>query len=319
MKKLILILAILVVASPAFAVLDVNLVKLTGNQVQIRYTDADPCNLPRGFALVIEVNSTADVCGISAYKVGESNSTSKGYGIYPAKIQFTGTDQNKPTNWGTPVADQNDPLPTGGDQVLPSKKLVLEFGSLYAPVGSANAPDVNGNLCTLSYEPNGSTSFTIKMTGEAQYRITNGATDTTGVVFEDGTTADVNKSLTIGGAPPECLTLGQKFLRTICDPCLAADINVTTVIYNKWVWLGKPKCWCCPSQKCGNGIYTPAGTKNRVDATDLFALQASYLKMYTATGYNPCVDFQMSGRVDATDLFLLQAHYLKTVGSSGCM
>ncbi|MGB8227396.1 MAG: hypothetical protein WCE45_11125, partial [Sedimentisphaerales bacterium] len=148
MKKLILVLAILVVASPAFAALDVNIVKLAGNQVQVYYKGADPCNLPRGFALTFEVSSTADVCGISAYKVGESNSTSKGFGIYPATIRFDNpADLNIPTSWGSPIADKNDPLPSGADQELPSKKFVLEFGSLYAPpgVGSANAPGVDGN------------------------------------------------------------------------------------------------------------------------------------------------------------------------------
>jgi len=200
MKKLILILAILVVASPAFAALDVNIVKLAGTQVQIRYTGADVNNLPRAFALAFEVNNTGvDVCGIGQYKGGESvagtDPCSRGFGIYPATIVI---EANIVTGWGTPLADKNDPLPSGADQILPSKNFVLEFGSLYAPpgVGSANAPGVDGNLCVLSYEPNGvSGSFTIKMYSENVYR--------GGVVLEDGTTADVNKSLTIVTGPPQ--------------------------------------------------------------------------------------------------------------------
>lgn len=195
MKKLILILAILVVASPAFA-LDVNMVKLAGNQVQIRYTGADVNNLPRGFALAFEVNSTADVCGIGQYKSGESvagtDPCSRGFGIYPATIVI---EANIVTGWGSPLADKNDPLPSGADQILPSKNFVLEFGSLYAPPGdSVNAPGVDGNLCVLSFEPNGATSLTFKMYSENVYR--------GGVVLEDGTTADVNKSLTLTFGPP---------------------------------------------------------------------------------------------------------------------
>lgn len=307
MKKLILILAILVVASPAFAVLDVNLVKLTGNQVQVRYTGADVNNLPRGLALAFEVNSTADVCGISAYKTGESTAASKGFGIYPARIviEANGTV----TGWGNPLADPCDP--GAGDQVLPSKNFVLEFGSLYAPpgVGSANAPGVDGNLCTLSFEPNGPNNFTIKMYGEKVYR--------GGVVLENGTTADVNKTLTVITST-DCLAIGQKFYRTGCDPCLAADINVTTAIYDRWVYLSKPKCWCCNAQKCGNGNYT-GSSATRVDALDIASVKLSWNKYYTVAGYLPCVDFNLSGRIDALDVSIVKTHWNKIIGNSGCL
>jgi len=304
MKKLILILAILVVASPAFAVLDVNIVKLTGNQVQIRYTGADPCNLPRGFALAFEVNSTADVCGISAYKTGESTSTSKGFGIYPARIVIDAC--GVVTGWGNPLADPCDP--GAGDQVLPSKNFVLEFGSLYAPANDAvNAPGADGNLCTLSYDCNSAASFTIKMYSENVYR--------GGVVLENGTAVDVNKSLTI---VTDCLTLNQVFNRTICDPCLSANLTITQAILDRWAYVNKPKCWCCNGQKCGNGAYTGASA-TRVDATDLAALKLSWNKYYTMAGYLPCSDNNMSGRVDAADLSIIKLHWNKLPGNSGCI
>jgi len=413
MKKLILVLAILVVASPAFAALDVNLVKLAGTQVQIRYTGADVNNLPRAFALVVEVNSTgADVCGISKYKGGVSfapdannDPCSRGYGIYPATIVI---ENNIPTSWGTPIADKNDPLPDGGDQILPSRKLVLEFGSLYSPPDdSTNAPGVDGNLCVLSYEPNGAPgNFTITVYGEKVYR--------GGVVLEDGTTVDVNKSLTIVGVPlpgqatnPDpcnhnlnvnknkdftwtagsnatshlifmgpnsaanlvfkveqagttydpgillqgttyywrvdeknatgittgnvwdfntisCLTPGQVFLKTICDPChlgdpcLTANLTVTQTIINRWHWVGDPNCWCCNGQKCGNAIYTTGANIGRVDTSDWSDLKSSWTKWYTQTGYKPCSDYNLSGRVDTTDVTIIKAHWLKKPGASGC-
>jgi len=319
MKKLILILAILVVASPAFAALDVNIVKIANGQVQIRYTGADPCNLPRGFALAFEVNSTtADVCGISAYKVGESNSTSRGYGIYPARITFPDPpgDQNKPSNWGNPLADQADP--GAGDQTLPSKNFVLEFASLYAPVhDTTNCPNYpNGTLCTLSYEPNGATSFTIKMTGEGQYRITGGATATTGVVFEDGTTADVNKSLTITGVV-ECFPGGPSGSK-----------------YLEWVAVGKPNCWCAsiqPRQCWGDADGKSEGKTNPpwVFTNDLNVMFAAWNKTYaqiagqTYTGNGVvtpliCADFTHTGegktnpvRVFTSDLNILFANWNK--------
>ena len=178
MKKLILVLAILVIAAPAFAAFDVSLVQLAGNNVQIRYTGADPCNLPRAFALVIDVNGgKADINGVTGYKTGQSTSASRGFGIYPAKITINGAgDVN---DWGNPIADKNDPLPAGADQILPSNKLVLEFGSLYAPVADKNqAPATDGNLCTLSIDCNGTGNPTITLTDESTYR--------GGVVLENG-------------------------------------------------------------------------------------------------------------------------------------
>lgn len=314
MKKLILVLAILVVASPAFAVLDVNLVDLTGSNVQIRYTGADPCNLPRAFALVIDVNGgKADVCGVTGYKTGVSTSTSRGFGIYPATIVINGAgDVN---DYGNPIASSGDPLPAGADQILPSNKLVLEFGSLYAPVhDGTNSPATDGNLCTLTVDCNGATgNVDIKMTGETTYR--------GGIVLENGTVVDVNKTLTYTACQPTCplgLTLNQVFNKTICDPCLGANITVTTAMINMWNFLGQPCCWACNAQKCGNGNYT-GGSKTRVDNVDVTDVKQSWLKLYTQPGYKPCSDFNLSGRVDNVDLVIIKTHYLKLPGSSACL
>jgi len=200
MKKLILVLAILAVATPVFAAPSISLVNVGSGKVDVRYTGADPCNLPRAFALVVEVNKTAIITGISNYKTGVSTSTSKGYGIYPARIAIDGN--GVVTGWGNPLADPCDPLPSGSDQILPSQKLVLEFGSLYAPVGygSPNAPATDGNLCTLDVNCNGSTgTVDIKVTGEVTYR---GG----GIVLENGTTATVSATLaySCGGGWPAC-------------------------------------------------------------------------------------------------------------------
>jgi hypothetical protein len=251
MKKLILILAILAVAVPAFA-LDINLVQQgTTNKVDIRYTGADPCNLPRAFALVIEVNSTADVCGVSGYKTGVSTSTSKGYGIYPATIVIDGNTGSVVID-GDPIASPIDPLPAGADQVLPSNKLVLEFGSLYAPVGdSVNAPATDGNLCTLTVDCDGATGdIEIKMTGEGAYRISGGAADS-GIVLEDGTTATVNTSLkyTCGGHACSCCgdVGGDGYVRTDDIVAIAGWLNTYGVQVNRKLTIVCPHPYgACP-------------------------------------------------------------------------
>jgi len=306
MKKLILILAILAVASPAFAVLDVNLVKLAGNNVQIRYTGADPCNLPRGFALVIDVNGAkADVNGLGGYKTGVSTSTNRGFGIYPATIAIE--PNGNVTSYGNPIADACDPLPVGADQILPSKKLVLEFGSLYAPVhDGANSPATDGNLCTLTIDCNGATGdVNIIMTGENSYRI--GGAANSGIVLEDGTIVTVNKTL--------------KYT------CAAADCYIgTPALYAVWVDFNKPDCWCYKRNCRGDADGLKQLTLYWVYSNDLAILKAGYsktdaqLKTIVSNGKpGICADFCRDKqltlyRVYSNDLARLKAYYGKAEG-----
>ena len=291
MKKLILVLAILAIAAPAFAALDVSLVQV-GSNVVIRYTGADSANLPRAFALVVSLTgaSIQGIHGVSNYKIGESNSTKPGFGIYPATIAINGS--GTVTDWGTPIASASDPLPTGAVQTLPSNKLVLEFGSLYAPVADKNqAPATDGNLCTLSIDCNGTGNPTITLTDESTYR--------GGVVLENGTTVTVNKTLAW----------------TCSTECYAGRPD-----YSEWVDAGKPTCWCFPRQCHGDADGLKAGGSISgyyyVSQTDLDILISAWQvknspKGPSLKGNQGCADFDhlkaggsISGyyRVSQTDL-----------------
>jgi hypothetical protein len=181
MKKLILVLAIALMASPAFA-LNVYLHRVPDtNVIDVNYSDANATNLPRAFALEITIPSgSAKVSSVINYKAnGESTVAGKGYGIYPAMIDINsfGIVQT----WGTPLADTiHDP---GAGIALPSQDVVLEFASLYydAPgAAESNAPATSGKLCSLKIGLNGQlTTFNVKMKGETTFR--------GGVVLEDGT------------------------------------------------------------------------------------------------------------------------------------
>jgi len=259
MKKLILVLAILFVVSPAFAVLDVSM-RLDANDVNIVYTGGDPNNLPRAFALKIELVAGTDpnivIKTIGDYKTnGESTSASRGYGIYPARIVI---DSNgNVTSWGSPLADSCDP---GGSLALPSKTIILEFGSLY--VGAPNAPDPCGILCELRFDCNGSTGdVNVRMTPEVTYR--------GGVVFEDGNTAPYfTKTLRytpcIAAQPP-----------TKCLKSPAEGGN--SVEYNAWVAWGEPNCWCFKKQ-CRGDSDGKASMGIRVASNDLTLLKRSLNK-----------------------------------------
>jgi hypothetical protein len=296
MKKLILVLAILIVAAPAFAPPDVNLVKV-GNKVEIRYTGADVNTLLRGIALRIEVGAPGDVCGILNYKIGESNSiTGRGYGIYPAKIVIPADFNDANIAWGDPLADQNDPGAV--DQILPSQNFILEFGSLYAPVADKNqAPKYpDGNLCTLDVRCNGITNFNIKMTDEDVYR--------GGVVLENGTTIDVNKTLLYTGCAQEkCFN----------------DNNMTDHNeYNTWVAWKEPNCWCFRRQCRGDADGVKQGLY-WVASNDLNILKAAMTKTDTILKGKTngiCADFdhkkQGLYRVASNDLNILKAYMTKT-------
>jgi hypothetical protein len=187
MKKLILVLAIALIASQAFGAVSVTLTKRSGqNIVDVNYSCASAAERPRAFALEVSVESPVVFTDINDYWVGESNSISPskvGYGIYPARITFwlpPGDEDRDVNSWGRPEADQND---IGAkDQIFPSNDIVLEFASLY--YGEVNAPALSGRLCSLAYDCNSAASAkNVSALEEDTYR--------GGIVLEDGTPVEV--------------------------------------------------------------------------------------------------------------------------------
>ncbi|MGD0786085.1 MAG: hypothetical protein ABR969_09760 [Sedimentisphaerales bacterium] len=181
MKKLILVLAIALMASPAFALTVVLQQEGTSNIVDVVYSGADSGNLPRAFALDVQIQSgNAKVSSIANYKSGEScdpaKGGTKGFGIYPARINID--TAGVPQSWGSPLAATSDP--PGLDSNLPQAHVVLEFASLYFNnPGDHNEPNTSGTLCKLNLDETGqTTNYDIKMSAETTYR--------GGVVLENG-------------------------------------------------------------------------------------------------------------------------------------
>jgi hypothetical protein len=268
MKKLILVLAILL-SVPAFA-LNIDLVQQSpdGNKVDLNYAGADGNNLPRAFALKIVVDSPAKIAAVTGYKTnGESTSASRGYGIYPARIiiEANGTV----TSYGNPVAEPCDPGAGGGQG---TNYIVLEFGSLYAPVGDVvNAPATSGTLCTLTMDCNGAiVDVNIVATEEDIYR--------GGVVLENGATPDPNLS------------------DSLVYACATAPSG--------------PNCWQltqCHGDSKANGLQI-----NTTDLFALrTSFGKTYYPTPTDPLYNPCADFSRDGKVNTTDLFILRAWFGK--------
>jgi len=183
MKKLILILAIALVASPVFALTITLTREGTSNIIDVNYSGNGATAATRMRAVALDINSpvgTTLTLVSGSFKTGQSTSGSPGYGIYPARINIDSA--GVVLGYGSPLADPCDPGAGDGNS---TKHIVLEFGSLY--YGEANAPAASGRLCKVTFGAGAVSNPTIHMVDEDTYR--------GGLVFEDGTLGAVSTSL----------------------------------------------------------------------------------------------------------------------------
>jgi hypothetical protein len=293
MKKLILVLALVLVASPAFA-LNLTLTQQgTTSVYDLGYAGADPGNLPRAFALDVVVTGGATISAVTPTMTGESTSGTPGYGIFPGTIAIDGN--GVVTSYGSPVAPDTDPGASGTG--IGTDEVILELGSLY--VGGPNAPGTSGLLCTLTLNCGGASAGKITVSEEDTYR--------GGVVLEDGTSA----------------TVAAKDANSCVLDCLNQAV-VPVAEWNAWVQFGKPDCWCCKRQCRGDADCIKSGPF-WVATPDLNLLKVAYNKSDPALLLIPggiCADFDhiKSGpfRVATSDLNTLKIYYNKPEASVPC-
>ncbi len=216
MKKLILVLAIALMASPTFALTVYLQREGTSNIVDVNYSDACSTNLPRAFALDVTIDSPGQISNVINYKTGESCAVSKGgtlgFGIYPAKIDINTAGIVR--DWGTPLADTADPGASGS--ALNTGHVILEFASLY--FNDANKPEISGRLCQLTITPGTTTAnLNVRAFAETTYR--------GGVVLENGNQfpTDVN-TLYRKPAVTETITT-PTITKTTAAPAVAGRVN----------------------------------------------------------------------------------------------
>ena len=142
MKKILFVLTVLLLATPAMASVTINAVQSATEpcDVYITYVNTEGPNV-RAFALDIWVDD-GNILAIEDYNVGECNSTVQGFGIFMGTIVID--TAGVVTNDGTPVAELAD-LP--GD-TLPgpdSNGVTTEMGSLYE-TGVVPGPKQTGTL-----------------------------------------------------------------------------------------------------------------------------------------------------------------------------
>jgi len=219
MTRILLIVAMLLLVSPAMGV-TITATDEGSGVVRIGYTGGTGI---RAFALDITVDSGATITSISDYKVGESNATSKGFGIFPGR--FRDVIAPATPNWSDPNYNPVAPVgdPDANDTGLGGNYITVELGSLYK---DANAPPDTGTLFKLHCALTGDANMCVKLNA------TRG-----NVVKEDATEAAVTLPGTGGcfkvAGAVDCLDAG--------DPG-----------YAQWLTIGKPNCWCYPRQCHGD-------------------------------------------------------------------
>lgn len=149
MKKIFLILAVLVLAAPAMAVVDIDANQVGDtNEVYIQATwSGESGKIPRAFALNITVTA-GTITDVTNYHTGESQGPgNRGFGIFPASFARE-IDADDPC-WAdvnyTPVADVNDLV--GGTLGLDPNGITIEMGSLYTGPNAPNDPPYT--LCSV--------------------------------------------------------------------------------------------------------------------------------------------------------------------------
>jgi hypothetical protein len=226
MKRLSLVLAALLLATPALAKVRITVVP-DGKTATVKYaTDGEKV---RAFALDITADKGV-IGGISGFLQGESTKEKPGYGIFPANFARyitvdpdTGDVAKWDVNDYTPVADPCDPGALGG---LGTPGITIEMGALYYPTddSSPNAPLNQGTL------------FKLALSEEAKLTVELNEVRG-GIVL---TNPDVPAEVDLSGATGISIAGG---------PDLSA---ASPSDYAEWIAVGKPQCWTFPRQCHGD-------------------------------------------------------------------
>jgi len=194
------------------------------------------------------------------------------------------------------------------------------------PPGGSGAPatcikvSFGGGTCT---EPN---LVNLTMADANAALVAAGFTNPPVITYEPNgmkTALRVDRQTPASGASVACSTVTNYVVDTNCiyagrvySLYGTTTFTVTATHVTNWNNLGRPACWCCVSQKRGNGIYT--GTSSgKTDILDLAAVKNTnnYNKNDTTT--NCCLDFNLSNKIDILDLAIAKNsnNYNKSNGS----
>ena len=273
MRKISLIMVVFVLTASAWARVDIicDQNQIDVNSVTVRYvlTGTDATVGVRAFALDISLSDDVNIVEVNDFHVGESNSVTPGYGIFPSN--FASKIDPEDPDWD---ADGYTPLGTEADYPddtlggLDTNGITVELGSLYD--GEVNAPALSGVLFEFTADTSENPNNTVVTLALNQIR--------GGIVLED-TNAPSEVNL-VGTTIINCLIGGN------------ADHGVPGKELAAWVFWGKPNCWCYQRQCRGDTDGKSIGPKP-VGIPDLTILYAAYGKNDTVLATVPngiCAD-----------------------------
>jgi len=277
MKKIVILLAVVALAAPAFAQdVEINLsTRVEFNApgplddqifVDVKYDATAAGKLVRGFSFDVEVDNGAGILAVDGYKgqgdptdVMSSSDPGKtlGFGIYLGTVDIdVTTNPLNPviTAEGNPVANGPDSL-SGGFTGATYPGITIECGSLYDPLVTADATLAAGTLFTIEVNK---LITAMTLTADEDTR--------GGIIFEDGTKANL-----------------------VCPPFMVV--------------------WGLPSQ-----CHADSNGDTNVDTVDFGHFRAAFGGTYGIDAkYDPGADYNQDGYVDTVDFGVFRARF----GDSG--
>ncbi|MHC4425652.1 MAG: hypothetical protein ACYSYV_06100 [Planctomycetota bacterium] len=294
MRKMILALVVVMLATPAWADITITVTDDGDLQASIGYSGTE---LARAFALDITVDA-GTIDAVNGFAVGDDNG---GYGIFPANFsRYITVDAGtgEVSDWAaagyTPVAEAGDPGALGG---LGTSGVTIELGSLY----DTQAPALAGTLCVLTVSEACNMSVALNATRG-------------NVVLEDASEATV--------VLPDPTLIGDTG-PTYTGPYPA-----------EWAAVGEPDCWIAelnPRQCNGDADGASQGKKKFwVSTNDLDVMIAAWNQSFADIdgqdfGGVPliCADFDQNPqgkkkfRVSTKDLDILIANWQQAGAPAG--
>jgi len=269
MRKFSLILALLLMTAPAWARVDIICTQ-DENEVTVSYVVVgEEPNEVRAFALDITLSNDVNIIGIGTYKTGESESSDRGYGIFPSS--FAQNINPDSPDWDdedySPLANPED-YPDDTLEGLDTNGITVELGSLYD--GDGNKPANSGVLLSFYVE-----------------RIDCDVTITQNQIRGGVVLTDPNATVSDFNSPVVqlkfCLAVGE----------WVGGNLITQAMYDKWVEVGMPDCWCY-------GCHWRGDTDGDcdVDSDDIMVFIAGW-NVYM-NGY--CADTDNDGDVDSDNV-----------------
>jgi hypothetical protein len=298
MRRILLIVAMLLVAAPAMAGVTIKARHLprlyagppleqTCCGVEVNFT-SDSAGQVRAFALDINVDSNFIIRAIRDFNSGVSTQNTpcvRGYGIFPGSFRdvLDGADPCFTDPNYNPVAPAADC--DANHQGLGTSGVTVELGSLY--YGDANKPTQNGMLFRLEVIP--------RNFGAAKGNLHLAVNTARGGVV------DAN-----GNGITDVNLVGCEVNYPDCFPCWTPYGAAVGTQYTEWKTVGQPSCWCAQGT-AGNAVFNwktqckgdadgkyESGSKYRVFTSDYTKLVACWGKKTTQMKFDPnciCADF----------------------------